>query len=163
MRVSEYYHLERAQPELDIVDVDIYGDVRIYVDPRALRLLPSRWGDECVSMIQNFFQTVLETIKNGMEERAKSLLITLKEPNETHLGLSKDKARGRALGYESAIDVYEALSQSEAARSGLLEDLEDTILMVEGIDKDIVSDITTNIIRGPLIAYGETWETWGQS
>jgi hypothetical protein len=153
MRVSEYYHLERAQPELDFVDVDIYGDVRIYVDPRALRLLPSRWGDECVSMIQNFFQTVLETIKNGMEERAKSLLMTLKEPNETHLGLSKDKARGRALGYESAIDVYEALSHSGAARSGLLEDLEDTILMVEGIDKDIVSDITTNIIRGPLIAY----------
>jgi hypothetical protein len=153
MRVSEYYHLERAQPELDFVDVDIYGDVRIYVDPRALRLLPSRWGDECVSMIQNFFQTVLETIKNGMEARAKSLLMTLKEPNETHLGLSKEKARGRALGYESAIDVYEALSQSEAARSGLLEDLEDTILMVEGIDKDIVSDITTNIIRGPLIAY----------
>jgi len=153
MRVSEYYHLERAQPELDFVDVDIYGDVRIYVDPRALRLLPSRWGDECVSMIQNFFQTVLETIKNGMVEKAKFLLMILKEPNETHLGLSKDKARGRALGYESAIDVYEALSQSEAARSGLLEDLEDTILMVEGIDKDIVSDITTNIIRGPLIAY----------
>ena len=153
MRVSEYYHLDRTQPELDFVDVDIYGDVRIYVDPRALRLLPSRWGDECVSLIQIFFQTVLDAIRNGMEERAKSLLMKLKEPNETHLGLSKDKARGRALGYESAIDVFEALSQSEAARSGLLEDLEDTILMVEGIDKDIVSDITTNIIRGPLIAY----------
>jgi hypothetical protein len=55
MRVSEYYHLKRGQPELDFVDVDIYGDVRIYVDPRALRLLPSRWGDECVSMIQKMF------------------------------------------------------------------------------------------------------------
>ena len=28
MRVSEYYHLDRTQPELDFVDVDIYGDVR---------------------------------------------------------------------------------------------------------------------------------------
>jgi hypothetical protein len=47
----------------------------------------------------------------------------------------------------------EALSQSEAAKSGLLEDLEDTVLMVDGIDVDIVSDITTNIIREPLIRY----------
>jgi len=153
MRVSEYYHLGRTQPELDFVDVDIYGDVRIYVDPRALRLLPSQWGDECVSLIQNFFKTVLEAIKTGKDEQAKILLRTLREPNETHLGLSREKARGRALGYESAVDVYKALSQSEAARSGLLEDLEDTILMVDGIDRDIISDITTNIIRGPLISY----------
>jgi hypothetical protein len=69
------------------------------------------------------------------------------------LGLSKGKARGRAIGSGSAHDVWEALSKSEAAKSGLLEDLEDTVLMVEGIDADIVSDITTNIIREPLIRY----------
>jgi hypothetical protein len=34
-----------------------------------------------------------------------------------------------------------------------LEDLEDTVLMIEGISVDIVSDITTNIIREPLIQY----------
>lgn len=118
-----------------------------------MRLLPSQWGDQCVFLIQHFFQTVLEAIKGGNSDLAKKLLRTLREPNETHLGLSRGKARGRALGYESAADVYEALSQSEAAKSGLLEDLEDTILMVEGIDKDIVSDITTNIIREPLIDY----------
>ncbi len=153
MRVSEHYQLGRTQPELDFVDVDIYGDVRIYIDPRALRLLTSEWGAESVSLVQNFFRTVLEAIKDGKGELAKKLLRTLREPNETHLGLSRHKARGRALGYESAVGVYDALSRSEAAKSGLLEDLEDTILMVEGIDKDIVSDITTNIIRGPLIKY----------
>lgn len=153
MRVSEFYGLGRTQPALDFVDVDIYGDVRVFVDPRALRLLPSQWGDECVSIIQNFFQTVLGAIKDDRDNDAKRLLRTLREPNETHLGLSRGKARGRALGYESAVDVYEALCRSEAAKSGLLEDLEDTILMVEGIDRDIVSDITTNIIRGPLISY----------
>jgi len=35
----------------------------------------------------------------------------------------------------------------------LLEDLEDTILMVDGISSDIISDITTNIIRQPLVEY----------
>lgn len=63
MRVSEFYELGRNQPALDFVDVDIYGDVRVFVDPRALRLLPSQWGDECVSIIQNFFQTALGAIR----------------------------------------------------------------------------------------------------
>lgn len=153
MRVSDYYQLDRTQPNLDFVDVDIVGDTRIFVDPRALRLLPSNWGNECVSLVQNFFQVVLSAIKEGNHNRARNLLLLLKEPNETHLGLSKKEARGRALGRDSAHDVWKNLSKSEAITSGLLEDLEDTILMVEGISSDIISDITTNIIREPLIQY----------
>src|SRR5690606_26224986 len=43
--------------------------------------------------------------------------------------------------------------KSKAAESGLLTDLEDAILMIDGIRADIVSDITTNIIRAPLIQF----------
>lgn len=153
MRVSEYYQLDRTQPNLDFVDVDIVEDTRIFVDPCALRLLPSNWGNECVSLVQSFFQAVLSAIKQGNHNRAQRLLLALKEPNETHLGLSKKEARGRALGRNSAHDVWKNLSKSEAIISGLLEDLEDAILMVEGISSDIISDITTNIIREPLIQY----------
>src|SRR5262249_49535282 len=70
-----------------------------------------------------------------------------------HLGLSEDKARGRGLGGERAHDLWRALTTSRAAQSGLLTDLEDTILMIDGVRADIVSDITTNIIRGPLIEF----------
>lgn len=153
MRVSEYFKLGLTQPSLDFVDVDIERDIKVFVDPRALRLLPSTWGAECVSLVQNFFQAVITAIANNENETARNLLIYLKEPNETHLGLSREKARGRALGASSAYDLWEALSRSEAITSGLLEDLEDTILMIEGIGPDIVSDITTNLIREPLIAY----------
>lgn len=153
MRVSEAYQLNRTQPTLDFVDVDTVGDLPVFVDPRALRLLPSEWGAECVSLVQSFFRAVLRAIVANDDGRAQQLLRSLREPNETHLGLSKHQARGRALGWESAEDVWTALKESEAARSGLLEDLEDTILMVEGIGPDIVSDITTNIIREPLVRY----------
>jgi hypothetical protein len=153
MRVSEYYSLGRTQPTLDFVDVDVRGDAKVFVDPRALRLLPSVWASECVALVQDFFRKVLNDIHCGNNGSAQSLLSVLREPNETHLGLSRGRARGRGLGSQSAMDVWRALSQSEAVRSGLLEDLEDTILMVEGISSDIISDITTNIIRGPLIAY----------
>lgn len=153
MRVSAFYKLGRTQPTLDFVDVDIANDTALFLSPRALMEFPSDWGNECVYLVQNFFETVLQHIKAGRQTAAVALLQGLREPNETHLGLSKGQSRGRALGNQSARDVWGALSRSEAAKSGLLQDLEDTVLMVEGISVDIVSDITTNIIRGPLILY----------
>ena len=62
MRVSEHYKLGRSQPTLDFVDVDVRGDTRVFVSPSALKELPSEWGDECVHLVQNFFQTVLGLI-----------------------------------------------------------------------------------------------------
>lgn len=153
VRVSQHYNLDRTQPTLDFIDVNINGDSRLFLDPRALRLLPSRWGDECVSIVQSFFRTVLVAIHEGNHSHARNLLQVLREPNETHLGLSKGKSRGHGLGGESARDVWQALSRSEAVKGGLLEELEDSILLVEGIGSDIISDITTNIIREPLINY----------
>jgi hypothetical protein len=142
------------QATLDFVDADVKQDTPLFISPKALTMLPSEFGDECVHLIQSFFHKVLELIKAGRNSEAESLLAVLREPNETHLGLSKgSKSRGHGLGDGSAHTVWNALSESEAARSGLLEDLEDTVLMIDGISIDIISDITTNIIREPLIRY----------
>lgn len=152
MRVADHYKLNREQPALDFINIDITNDIRAFVDPRALRLLPSDWGGSCVSTIQDFFKKLLSDIKSNPED-AKRLLRVLHEPNETHLGFSRDKSKGKALGSDRADLIWEAISSSEAVTSGLLEDLEDTILMIEGIGPDIISDMTTNIIRGQLIEY----------
>ena len=111
MRISKFFNLGRTQPSLDFVDVDITNDLQVYVDPRALRLLPSSWGSECVSLVQNFFQTVLRHIRAGRNRIARDLLARLREPNETRLGVSRKKARGRGMGTDSARDVWEALSK----------------------------------------------------
>lgn len=153
MRISQFYKLGRTQPTLDFIDVDVNFDTPLFVDPHALRILPNIWAEECVSLVQSFFQTVLNAIHDRNDNLALKLLGVLHEPNETHLGLSKGKSKGRALGPYSARYVWDALRKSEAVKSGLLEDLEDTILMIEGISSDIISDVTTNIIRGPLIQY----------
>ena len=153
MRVSKYFKIGRDQATLDFVDVDYNKDTRLFLSPRALANLPSDWGDECVHLVQDFFKAVLGHIKAGHHKAAEELLLELREPNETHLGLSTGKSRGRALGEGSAHDVWRALTHSRAATSGLITDLEDTALLIEGVGVDIISDITTNIIRGPLIHY----------
>ncbi|WP_203225206.1 restriction endonuclease, partial [Xanthomonas phaseoli] len=73
--------------------------------------------------------------------------------NEFHLGFSKGKARGHALGPISAEKIWRSLIKSKAAKTGLVQDLEDTVLFVEGVGSDMLSDAICNIIRGPLIAY----------
>lgn len=153
LRVSQHYGLGLTQPQLDFVDVDVLGDTTVFLSPTAIRMMGTPWSEQCVSLIQSFFEEVLAAIKTGDNARAEALLKSLREPNETHLGLSSGKARGRGIGETSAHDVWSALSKSRAVTTGLLKDLEDTVLMIDGIGVDIVSDMTTNIIRESLIQY----------
>jgi hypothetical protein len=151
MRVSEAYDLGRTQPELDFVDVDTHRDAALFIDPRALLRYRSEWGNECVSLIQEFFAAVLAAIAELRDPMA--LLGQLHEPNETRLGFSSGRAQGRALGPDLAQRLGEALTRSRAVRTGLLRDLEDAILLIPGIGPDLVSDIATNVIRGQLVRY----------
>ncbi len=153
MRISEHFALSMKQPSLDFLDVDIANDVRLFIDPRAFLIMPSEWGTECIALIKDFFTALLDSIKQNNDSRGLYLLRNLREPNETRLGLSSEGMRGRAVGEEKAEDLWDALSRSEAVQTGLVEDLEDTSLMVPGIGRDVVSDITTNIVREALIEY----------
>lgn len=121
--------------------------------PRALLLIDIDWGHECVALLQHYFGCVLAAIKAGDVAGTTKLLASLHEPNETRLGLSRGRPAGRALGPEMVDRLRLALSSSVAVESGLLTDLEDTILMIEGVGSDLISDITTNVIRSQLVAY----------
>lgn len=153
MRVSKYFNLGRTQASLDFVDVDIRNDIKLYIDPYSFELINSSFSSKCKFLIRNYFDTLLTYIKNGEIDKAEYLLIHLREPNETHLGLSKDKSRGRGLGPYLATKVLSTLQNSKAVNSGLLQNIEETALIIEGVSYDIISDIVTNIIRDELITY----------
>jgi hypothetical protein len=157
MRVSKYFDLGRQQPSLDFVDIDTVNDVSVFLEPGAIRQLPDDWGAQCVNMLTTFFDSVLDAIKLNDPKRLNYLLRgPLGEPDETHLGWSSGPSRGRGLGDKRASLVIDSLERSRAARSGLLEDLEDTALFVKWIGPDIISDITTNVCRGMLISYTQS-------
>jgi len=153
MRVSQYFKLGRDQSTLDFINVPINGDVPVFIDPDALRALGSEWGNACVSLLQTYFECVIKAIRADDHGRAKALLSQLNERNEFHLGYSKGKSRGHALGPISAEKIWKRLVKSKAATTGLMKDLEDTVLFVDGVGPDMLSDSICNIIRGPLIAY----------
>lgn len=153
MRVSEYYSLNRTQASLDFLDVDIYNDIKLYIDPYSFNIISSEFSDKCIFKIQDYFNTLLTYIRSNETVKARIMLQQLREPNETHLGMSKEVSKGRGLGPYLATKILHTLSMSEAVKTGLIQNIEESALMIEGISYDIISDIVTNIIREELIEY----------
>jgi hypothetical protein len=152
-RVSKHYRLERDQTTLDFVDVPIGNDVAVFLDPSRLRSMDSIWASECNSLLQHFFETLLGHIQRQDMVAGIYMLEGLSEKNEFHLGLSRGKSQGTGFGPQYARKFWDALTKSKAGRTGLLKDLEDACLFIEGVGPDRISDATCNIIRGPLIRY----------
>ena len=157
MRVSKLFDLDRKQSALDFVDVDVDTDSPVFIDPRAIRIQKSSLAAECEMLLVSFFGEVLESVRAGDDRRTMNLLDELGEPNETHFGLSRRKSRGRGLGRAGAGLLSQSFARSTAAKTGLLADLEDAVLFIKGIGADIISDVTTHIIRSVLITYTRQW------
>lgn len=151
--MSRYFKLGRVQGTLDFVDVDTESDVPVFIDPMALSLLSTDWAHECQALIDDFFSTILELINAKNNASAIALLASLNEPNETHLGMSQGRSQGTAIGPDFAKQIFQKMAGSKAVTRGLITHLEESALMIPGIDRDRISDVTTNIIRGPLILY----------
>lgn len=160
---SENFGLNKSQYELDFVDVPINrGDISLFIDPYAISKRSDSWSVDCHNAIVEFFQGIIDRIREGNERQAKYMLSGLREPNQTRFGLSTGKnPRGRGVGGEQTIDLYNALVDSTAVKTGFMKDLEECELLIEGISRDKISDIATNIIRHKLIEYTQAQcELW---
>lgn len=150
---SQIYRLEKEQAELDFVDITPGCDLPLYLDPYALTTREDDWSEGAHHLLVSFFEELIRAIKNDERNRAIQILAHLGEPYETHLGVSKDGNRGRGVGGSQADQLYLALRNSRAAKTGILEDISDFALFIPGIGRDKISDITTNVVRGALIEY----------
>lgn len=153
MKFSEYHNLNKGQSNLDFVDIFLNKDIKLFIDPWALKECGNQFCLKCVSHINGFFDLLIERIKNKENSLAEDMLGFCHEVKEIHLGDAQDSYYGLGMGNEQAGDIYKALSESRAIESGSIQDLEDCALMIEGINRDKISDMVANIIKLPLIEY----------
>ncbi len=150
---STAFGLTKTQPELDFVDVSLHRDNLLFIDPFAIAQERDRWSQDAATTIGVFFRQVIEDIRAGRDERAHQLLTNLREPNETRLGFSHGRPQGAGIGRGQAEQLFDALQESGAVQTGFITSLEESELMIDGISHDKISDLTTNVIRGHLVAY----------
>lgn len=153
MKISQIYNLKKSQAELDFVDINIDEDTPLFIDPFFISIRLDNWSIEVNRTIRSFFQRVLSLIRENNEREGKELFKHLQEPNTTCLGMSIGTPRGRGVGRGDTDDIFDSIGRSRAVQTGLIQDIEDNLLFVDGFGKDKLSDMTTNIITKHLIEY----------
>lgn len=156
-RFSNIHDLRKRQSELDFVDVLVDADIPLYLDPFAFKIGKDQWSIDCNNLVISFFQELVDALRAGDQAKAQRLLANLHEPNETRLGVSAPKATalpaGRGIGAKQAQRLYAAFANSKAVQTGILTDLSDCELFIEGISHDKISDVTVNIVRRKLVEF----------
>lgn len=152
-KISDIFNLNKTQFELDFINIDPNKDFPVYLNPFVFSARQDIFSYEATRTIRSFFQHNLELIKINQVPVARANFKHLNEANETCLGMSKGNPNGKGIGEENSEDVFESILNSEAVKTGLVDDLEDAAIFIDGIGKDKVSDMTTNIIRHNLIIY----------
>lgn len=153
MRISNHFRLNKGQAELDFVDIDVSQDTRLFVDPYAIEIRNDPFSDRLKRHLTTYFQALLDAIRKNDRQRIIALTAHLSEPEDTFLGVSSGAPQGRGIGRGQADQIVSALRASRAVQTGLLRDMAETELFIEGISSDKLSDLTTNVIRRPLCEY----------
>lgn len=153
MKISKKLNLNKTQFELDFVDIDVDTDMPLFIDSNLIRKYDSEFNAKFVNTMDSFFTYLINTLSSGLYEKAKYLCSHLSEINETHLGLSKGISQGKGVGPISAIKIFEGLKESQAIKDGVLKNIEDLRILVHGFDKDMLSDMLTNILKKHLLEY----------
>lgn len=152
-KFSEHFGIGLTQPELDFVDIPLEEDLPVYLDPFAISLYEDDFSAGCNDAVVAFFQNTIAAIRAGDDAQAQRMLQRLSEPNETHLGVSSGAPQGRGVSGKQAFDLYKSIVSSKAAKSGLVSELSECDLFIDGVGPDKISDMATNIVRRHLIAY----------
>ncbi|WP_433598852.1 hypothetical protein ACQPXH_24570 [Nocardia sp. CA-135953] len=136
-------------------------DNRLFLDPHLIRVsaAPQPFADYAMFCMDSFFGEVAGCVMSGSPSeyrRGLDLLQHFGEPRETRLGMSAAGIDGHGGAELVGTWIWEALcdpSMELLLRVGILCQIEAIPLFVEGIDRDITSDLTTRIIFSALVMF----------
>lgn len=142
------------------INVEVEADNRLYLDPHAVRLRrqPQPFADEAIGSIDSFLSEVTACVLDGSRAahaRGESLLQRFFEPWETRLGMAAEGFRGHGGASTVGTWIWDTLTDDVEAlvRVGVLRQVEDLPLFVKGVDRDIMSDVSTRLMFGPLARF----------
>lgn len=144
------------------VDVDVDSDTKLFIDPALIAFCSrtDRLASKADQMLRDYSALLCTLITSSSavdRQRAYEMLTNLNEPRETRLGMSAKGFNGHGVDTYFRDKIGEALMGDLRAliAVGVFHWIGALPLFVEDFDRDRMSDMTTAIIRGPLIDFTE--------
>lgn len=150
-----------SHANIDFVDVHVDADTRLYIDPERIALSRHPFAVAAREAIDDFFTELCHAAAARDDDAVYQLLSYGREPNETHLGLSTSRSRGKGTTPEILMPIVDDMISMGLFDAGLITQLGDLQLWTPNFHYDRLSDLVTNIIRSVLVDYTyEQYELW---
>lgn len=141
----DYFNIPKQNISTDFFDIYLDKDTPLYIDSYYLTWSNNPYCKAALNTQKVFMEELMLSLKNSDETKAKELCSHFPEPKFTGIGVSKNGVNGKGSKKIKVEIILECLKSSKSAQTGLLNDLEELILVTENIGPDTISDITTNI------------------
>ncbi|MBQ6700712.1 MAG: hypothetical protein IJM98_08640 [Oscillospiraceae bacterium] len=143
----------RGHSEIDFVDIHVDGDNGLYIDPERIALSNHPFAKIATETLEDFFYSLYSAAAEENSVELYRLLSFGREPNETHLGMSEFRSRGKGTTPEIMLPIIHDMIDAGMFSPELFTQISDLPLWTPNFDCDRMSDLTTNIIRSVLVEY----------
>lgn len=151
-RLNDFYGIYLCQSEVDFAIPFLDEDIPLYIDPFRLWQSPAYQDNGLHILFKNSFNGLGKMYVDGQRDRSVEILQRISECNEVGLGNSKTRC-GKRIGESLASNILDVYEKIPAVRECGLDHPEIIQLLVDGISKDRISDITANLLGSFLIDY----------
>lgn len=151
-RLNDYHGIFLNQSKVDFAIPFLDEDIPLFVDPFRLWQSPSYQDNGLHALFRTTFNNLGKMYIEGQRVKAVELLKRISECNEIGLGNSKSR-NGKRIGEGLAKDVLNLYDTIPAVKKHGFEHPEIIQLLVNGISKDRISDLVSNILGSFLIDY----------
>ena len=151
-RFTDYHMVHIPQSELDFAIPFLNEDIPLYVDPFLIWKSPSLQDKGLHGALLSAFNNLGRLARSGNRTKAIDQLVVASECDEVGLGSSKNRL-GKRISPKLAADILALFENIEYYRDRGFRHIEEMQLLVSGVNRDRVSDITCSFLKSFLIDY----------
>lgn len=128
-------------------------DIRLFLDPYFISKTDSLFAQQAYKTVEDFLEHVLFLLNLKKDDEVDKLFKNLGEVRELRLGFGNNSFSGAGAGLKRSADIIASLKRSQSLETLLYQDIEDLVLFVPNVGKDVMSDIMGSLIKNQLAIY----------
>jgi hypothetical protein len=146
---------------VEFLDVNVERDNLLFIDPSAIRaaaMAGDAYGRQASDELTRYFDYILGAVNSSdptVRAAGEAALQHFGEIGSTRLGMSKHGTAGHGAAAKLGSEIWSELTTNPLCELAIarLKYIEDVPLFVDGIDRDITSDLTARVVVTTLARF----------